>query len=193
MIAGAAMIIAAMGIAYSIMANTPEGLSGEDLFPSPESMFDNVSEQVTIDSGNAYSFSHTTNAAQVPLMWGVHIIDYKGDESMAVSISNIFGDKFGSFSVNDPIFIKSFTIPKIDTYNFNVENNGKSPVTLKMMFTENPEKSKALTDPNSPFVKNIIPLATAGFLLIIGIIVIISGIILAVVDWKKGKNQSRYI
>lgn len=193
MIAGAAMIIAAMGIAYSIMANTPEGLSGEDLFPSPESMFDNVSEQVTIDSGNAYSFSHTTNAAQVPLMWGVHIIDYKGDESMAVSISNIFGDKFGSFSVNDPIFIKSFTIPKIDTYNFNVENNGKSPVTLKMMFTENPEKSKALTDPNSPFVKNIIPLATAGFLLIIGIIVTISGIILAVVDWKKGKNQSRYI
>lgn len=193
MIAGAAMIIAAMGVAYSIMANTPEGLSGEDLFPSPESMFDNVSEQVTIDAGNAYSFSHTTNAAQVPLMWGVYIIGYKGDESVAVSISNIFGDKFGSFSVNDPIFIKSFTIPKIDTYNFNVENNGKSPVTVKMMFTENPEKSKALTDPNSPFVKNIIPLATAGFLLIIGIIVIISGIILAVVDWKKGKNQSRYI
>src|SRR5574338_456265 len=125
MIAGAAMIIAAMGVAYSIMANTPEGLSGEDLFPSPESMFDNVSEQVTIDAGNAYSFSHTTNAAQVPLMWGVHIIDYKGDESMAVSISNIFGDKFGSFSVNDPIFIKSFTIPKIDTYNFNVENRSE--------------------------------------------------------------------
>lgn len=193
MIAGAAMIIAAMGVAYSIMANTPEGLSGQDLFPSPESMFDNVSEQVTIDSGNAYSFSHTTNTAQVPLMWGVYIIDYKGDESVTVSISNIFGDKFGSFSVNDPIFIKSFTIPKIDTYNFNVENNGKSPITVKMMFTENPEKSKALTDPNSPFVKNIIPLATAGFLLIIGIIVIISGTILAVVDWKKGKNQSRYI
>ncbi len=193
MIGGAVMIIAAMGVAYSIMANAPEGLSGEDLFPSPESMFDNVSEQVTIDAGNAYSFSHTANAAQVPLMWGVHIIDYKGDESLTVSISNIFGDKFGSFTENDPIFIKSFTIPKIDTYNFNVENNGKSSVTLKMMFTENPEKSKALTDPNSPFVKNIIPLATAGFLLIIGIIVVISGIILAVVDWKKGKNQSRYI
>ncbi len=193
MIGGAVMIIAAMSIAYSIMASAPEGLSGQDLFPSPESMFDNVSEQVTIDAGNAYSFSHTANTAQVPLMWGVHIIDYKGDESLAISISNIFGDKFGSFTENDPIFIKSFTIPKIDTYNFNVENNGKTPVTLKMMFTENPEKSKALTDPNSPFVKNIIPLATAGFLLIIGIIVVISGIILAVVDWKKGKNQSRYI
>jgi hypothetical protein len=193
MIAGASMIIAAMGVAYSITANSSEGLSGNDFLPSPESMFDSVSEQVTIDAGNAYSFSHTTNTAQVPLMWGVHIIDYKGDDSVTISISNIFGDKFGSFTENDPIFIKSFTIPKIDTYNFNVENNGKSPVTLKMMFTENPEKSKALTDPNSPFVKNIIPLAAAGFLLMVGIITIIAGIILAVVDWKKGKNQSRYI
>lgn len=193
MIAGAAMIIAAMGVAYSIMSSSSGGVSSEDLFPSPESMFDNVSEQVTIDAGNAYSFSHTANTAQVPLMWGMYIVDYKGDDSLTISISNIFGDKFGSFTESDPIFIKSFTIPKIDTYNFNVENNGKSPVTVKMMFTENPEKSKALTDPNSPFVKNIIPLATAGFLLVIGIIVLIAGIILSVVDWKKGKNQSRYI
>ena len=193
MIAGAAMIIAAMGVAYSIMANSPEGISGQDLFPSPESMFDNVSDQETIDSGNAYSFSYTANTAQVPLMWGLHIIDYQQDDSVAISISNIFGDKFGSFTENDPIFIKSFTVQKADTYNFNVQNNGKSPITVKMMFTENPEKSKALTDPNSPFVKNIIPLATAGFLLIIGIVVIVSGIILSVVDWKRGKNQSRYI
>lgn len=193
MIAGAAMIIAAMGVAYSIMASSPTGISGEDLFPAPESMFDNVSEQVMIDSGNAYSFSYTANTAQVPLMWGLHILDYNNDDSVAVSISNIFGDKFGSFTESDPIFIKSFTVPKSDTYNFNVQNSGKSPITVKMMFTENPEKSKALTDPNSPFVKNIIPLATAGFLLIIGIIVIISGTILAVVDWKRGKNQSRYI
>ncbi len=193
MIAGAAMIIAAMAVAYSIMANSPAGISGEDLFPAPESMFDNVSEQVTIDSGNAYSFSYTANTGQVPLMWGLHILDYNNDDSVAISISNIFGDKFGSFTESDPIFIKSFTVPKADSYNFNVQNNGKSSITVKMMFTENPEKSKALTDPNSPFVKNILPLATAGFLLIIGIIVIISGTILAVVDWKRGKNQSRYI
>ncbi len=193
MIAGAAMIIAAMAVAYSIMASLPAGISGEDLFPAPEGMFDNVSEQVTIDSGNAYSFSYTANAGQVPLMWGLHILDYNNDDSVTISVSNIFGDKFGSFTESDPIFIKSFTVPKADSYNFNVQNNGKSPITVKMMFTENPEKSKALTDPNSPFVKNIISLATAGFLLIIGIVVIISGTILAVVDWKRGKNQSRYI
>jgi len=84
-------------------------------------------------------------------------------------------------------------VHKVDTYNFYVENKGKEPVTITMMFSENPEKSKALTDPNSPFVKNIVPLAMAGFLLIIGLVVIISGIILGVMDWRKSKNQSRYI
>ena len=193
-IVGAVMIVMAASIAYSILPQMPSGSEGGDFFPSPESLFDSVSDKVIIDAGNAYTFSHTTNAAQVPLMWGVHIVDYNPDDSVAISISNIFGDKFGSFTENDPIFIKSFDVPKADTYSFNVENNGKVPITVVMLFTENPEKSKALTDPNSPFVKNILPLAEAGFLLIIGIIVTISGTILGIVDWRKGKNQSsRYI
>ena len=128
-------------------------------------------------------------------MWGVHIMDYNPNDVAAISISNIFGDKFGSFTDNDPIFIKSFDVPKADTYSFNVENTGKESITVVMLFTENPEKSKALTDPNSPFVKNILPLAEAGFLLIIGIIVILAGAVLSVIDWRKGKNQSsnRYV
>lgn len=193
-IAGAAMIVLAASIAYSIMPKIPSGSQGEDFFLSPESLFDNVSDKVRIDAGNVYTFSHTVNAAKVPLMWGIHIVDYSPDNTVAISVSNIFGDKFGSFTESDPIFIKSFETPKADTYNFNVENKGKGPITVVMLFTENPEKSKALTDPNSPFVKNIIPLAEAGFLLIIGIIVMISGIILGIIDWRKGKNQSsRYI
>jgi hypothetical protein len=193
-IAGAVMIVMAASIAYSVLPKMPSDSQGGDFFPSPESLFDSVSDKVKIDPGNVYTFSHTTSAAKVPLMWGVHIVDYNPDDSVAISISNIFGDKFGSFTENDPIFIKSFDVPKADTYSFNVENKGKEPITVVMLFTENPEKSKALTDPNSPFVKNILPLAEAGFLLIVGIIVIISGAALSVIDWRKGKNQSsRYI
>ena len=84
-------------------------------------------------------------------------------------------------------------IPKVDTYTFSVANTGKSALTAEMMFTENPEKSRALTDPNSPFNKNIVPLATAGFMLIFGIIAIIAGTVISIMDWKKSKNQSRYI
>ncbi len=192
LITGTVMIILAASIAYSIIPQEQD--TNGDFFPSPESLFDNVSDKVTIDAGNVYTFSHTVTAAKVPLMWGVHIVNYKPDDSVGISISNIFGDKFGSFVEGDPIFIKSFDVSKADTYNFNVENKGKESITVVMLFTENPEKSKALTDPNSPFVKNIIPLAQAGFLLIVGIIVMIIGIILSVMDWRKGKNQSsRYI
>lgn len=188
LIAGTIMIVLAMSIAYSIIP-TEQGSDG-NFFPSPESLFDNVSDKVTIEAGNVYTFSYTVNTAKVPLMWGIHIIDYNPNDNVGVSISNIFGDKFGSFVEGDPIFIKSFDVPKIDTYNFNVENKGKDPITAVMLFTENPEKSKALTDPNSSFVKNILPLAEAGFLLIVGIIVFVAGIILGVMDWRKGKNQS---
>lgn len=194
-IAGAVMVMIAASIAYSVMPQMSSDGSGADFFPSPESLFDSVSDKITIDAGTVYTFSHTASSAHVPLMWGVHIMDYNPNDVIAVSISNIFGDKFGSFTDNDPIFIKSFDVPKADTYSFNVENTGKTPITVVMLFTENPEKSKALTDPNSPFVKNILPLAEAGFLLIIGIIVILSGAVLSVIDWRKGKNQSsnRYV
>jgi hypothetical protein len=193
MIAGIVMIILAISIAYSVMPKEQLDTTG-DIFPSPESLFDNVSDKVRIEAGNVYTFTHTANTAKVPLMWGLHIIDYNQNDNVGISISNIFGDKFGSFVESDPIFIKSFEVPKIDTYNFNIENKGKDPITVTMLFTENPEKSKALTDPNSPFVKNILPLAEAGFLLIVGIIMAIAGIALGVMDWRKGKNQSnRYI
>jgi uncharacterized membrane protein len=193
LIAGTVMIILAASIAYSIIPKEQEKSNG-DFFPSPESLFDNVSDKVTIEAGNVYTFSHVVNTAKVPLMWGVHIVNYKPDDDIGITISNIFGDKFGSFVESDPIFIKSFDVIKSDTYIFNIENKGKEPITVVMLFTENPEKSKALTDPNSPFVKNIVPLAEAGFLLIVGIIVIIAGVILSVMDWRKGKNQSnRYV
>jgi len=193
LIAGAVMVVLAASIASSIMPKDEFGKDG-DIFPSPESLFDNVSDKVRIEPGNAYTFTHTANTAKIPLMWGIHIVDYKIDDSVGISISNIFGDKFGSFVEGDPIFIKSFDMPKVDTYNFNVENKGKEPITVIALFTENPEKSKALTDPNSPFVKNIIPLAQAGFLLIVGIIVMIVGVVLGIMDWRKGKNpSSRYV
>ena len=192
-ITGAALIAIAFLLSYSILERAGSNLGGNGFFPSPESMFDEVSEKETIEPGTTYTFSHTTSSSQVPLMWGLYITDYKSDNQAAINVTNMLGDKFGSYTEADPIFIKSFVIPKVDTYSFNVENTGSSSINVEMMFTENPEKSKALTDPNSPFNKNIVPLAAAGFMLIFGIIAIIAGIVLCVMDWRKSRNQSRYV
>ncbi len=192
-IAGAILITIAFVISYSIMERADSNLGNNGFFPSPESMFDEKSEKETIEPGSTYTFSHTTSSSQVPLMWGLYITDYKPGDQLAVNVTNSFGDKFGSYLDADQIFIKSFTIPKVDTYTFDVANNGNSSVTAEMLFTENPEKSRALTDPNSPFNKNIVPLAAAGFMVIFGIIALIVGIALCVLDWRKSRNQSRYV
>lgn len=191
--AGVVLVAIAFAVSYSIMERADSNLNGNGFFPSPEGMFDEKSEKEVIDPGTSYTFSHTTSSSQVPLMWGMYITDYKPGDRLAINATDSLGDKFGSYSDGDPIFIKSFVIPKVDTYSFNVANTGSSSVTAEMLYTENPEKSRSLTDPNSPFNKNIVPLATAGFMLIFGIIAIIAGSILSVVDWRKSKNQSRYI
>lgn len=192
-IAGAVLVVIAFLISYSIMESAGSSLGGNGLLPSPESMFDKVSDKETIFPGMTYTFSYTTSTSQVPLMWGMYITDYRQDDKLSVGISNSSGTALGSYEDSDPIFIKSFIIPKVDTYSFEVQNTGSDSLTAEMMFTENPEKSKALTDPNSPFNKNIVPLAAAGFMLIFGIITIIIGIVLGVMDWRKSRNQSRYI
>lgn len=192
-ITGAALLVIAFLISYSIMERAGSSLGTNGFFPSPESMFDEKSEKENINPGTTYTFSHTTSSSQVPLMWGLYITDYTPEDQVSVNVTNMLGDKFGSYVESDPIFIKSFTIPKVDTYSFDVVNTGKLSITAEMMFTEDPAKSKALTDPNSPFNQNIVPLAAAGFMVIFGIIAIIVGIVLCVMDWRKSRNQSRYI
>src|SRR6267143_5387345 len=132
MIVGAVLIIAAFGIAYSVMPTTTSGVGG-NFFLGPENLFDSVTENQRIEPGTTFTFSHNTATSQVPLMWGLHILDYQQDDRVSISISNTFGDKFGSFDEVDPIFIKSFVVPKVDTYNFYVENKGKESVTVVML------------------------------------------------------------
>ena len=191
--AGAALLLVAFLVSYSIMERAGTGLAGNSFLPSPENMFDKVSEKVELQPGESYSFSHTTSVSQVPLMWGLYVTDYRQGDSASVRITDMMGDNMGSYNETDPILIKSFTIPKVDTYSFKVRNTGSLPMNVEMLFTEDPAKSRALTDPNSPFNRNIVPLAAAGFMLIIGIIVMIGGTILAVMDWRKSRNQSRYV
>ena len=72
-IIGAVLMISSIAVGYSVIPRSGDSINGNDLFPSPESMFDNVTDKVEINVGTGYTFSHTTSASQVPLMWGIHM------------------------------------------------------------------------------------------------------------------------
>jgi hypothetical protein len=59
------------------------------------------------------------------------------------------------------------------------------------MLSEDPDNSDALSNPNSPFMNKILPLAISGILIILGIITLLIGVIISLVDWKNIQNNKR--
>jgi hypothetical protein len=153
-----------------------------------EGMFDEVTEQTQIMPGETASFSFDAVGDTRVLLWGMQIMDYQSGDTTTVSISNIFGDKFGEFKVDQPAFFETTMIEKSDIYNFNVENNGNRPITIVMMFTKNPNDS-TFSDPDSPLSKTLVPLAVSGTLFILGLITIIAGAVIIVIDYRKRRSE----
>ena len=59
------------------------------------------------------------------------------------------------------------------------------------MFSEDPENSDALSNPDSPLMNMVLPLLISGFLLILGIIISIIGTIVVLVDLKNNLDNKR--
>ena len=45
--------------------------------------------------GNMVYTSYSTFISDVPLLWGIQIIDYQNGDKLSDNISNIFGDSYG--------------------------------------------------------------------------------------------------
>jgi hypothetical protein len=123
------------------------------------------------------------------LLWGIQILDYQNDDSALVSITNIFGDNFGKYTVDQPAKFETIVIEKSDIYSFNVENTANRPLVIIMMFKKNPQDSDPFADPNSQLSKTLVPLAISGSLFIIGIITIIAGATIIIIDYKKSRSE----
>ncbi|MDH3823514.1 MAG: hypothetical protein OES19_07235, partial [Nitrosopumilus sp.] len=129
--------------------------------------------------------------SDVPLLWGIQIIDYQSGDKLYIKISNIFGDDYGEFVQNEPILFEVLEITQSDTLNFEIQNLGTRNVNVITMFSEDPENSDALSNPDSPVMNMILPLVISGFLLILGAIISIIGVIVILVDWKNNQNSKR--
>ena len=188
---GLILIIVSLSIMISVF---PSNITdrGDFYIPSMfEGMFNQISDNIQILPDEFGYFSYSTKSSNIPLLWGVQIVDYQDGDKLSVSISNIYGDDYGVFSQDGPIIFEMLDITKSDTLNFEIQNHGSRIINTVVMLSEDPDNSGALSNTNSPFMNKILPLAISGILLIIGIITLLIGVILSLVDWKNIQNNKR--
>ena len=185
----------AFSLLIAITSIPSDFLDSDDLLTSSffESIFDNVSEPLQIMPGNIIYLSYSISSSNVPLLWGIQIIDYQYGDALSIHISNIFGDSYGEFIQNDSILFESIIVDESVTLNFQIENTGTRIVDVIVLFSEDPENSDTISNPTSPVNDMILPLIISGFLLIIGIIITIIGVIIMMFDLKnKLENKRNY-
>lgn len=188
-VGGLSLVVISFLVAMTLVSNTGISKSEFSISEMMKGMFDEVTDKTQIEPDQTSTFSFDASSGVNTLFWGLQIMDYESKDSVSVSISNIYGDTFGTFGSDQPAFFETMKIKQADVYNFNVKNTGQRPIIVVMMFTKNPEESKRFSDPNSPLTKTVIPIAIAGMLLIIGIIATIIGAIILVVDYRKKQNS----
>jgi len=191
--AGSFLIMISFVVAVSaVPAEVPnsESLLISSLF---EGMFDDVSEPFQIMPGNIVYTSFSTYISDVPVLWGIQIMDYQNGDELSIKISNIFGDSYGEYVQSDSVYFETIFVAQSDTLNFEIENIGSNDLEFVIMFTEDPENSDSFSNPNSSISQMVFPLILSGILLIVGIITIIIGIIVILIDLKNNfENKKNY-
>lgn len=190
---GFAMVFVSLIIAISaVPSDVPQfdALLISSLF---KEMFDDVSEPFQIMPGNIVYTSYSTYITDVPLLWGIQIIDYQNGDELSINISNLFGDSYGHYVQFDPVLFERIFVQQSDTLNFEIENISSREIDFVIMFTEDPENSDVFSNTDSPIMDMVVPLMVSGFLLILGIMIILIGIIIIVIDPKNNfKNKRNY-
>ena len=188
---GFSLILISLLIAVS---SVPSDISEDETFLVSslfEGMFDDVSETLQIMPGDVIYTSYTTSLSDVPLLWGIQIIDYQYGDMLYIQISNIFGDSYGEFIQNDSVLFTTTLIDQSDTLNFQIENTGTRIIDAVVMFSEDPENSDAFSNPNSPMMDMLLALIVSGFLIILGILILLIGIIITILDLKNKLDNKR--
>ena len=186
---GFGMVLVSLVIAISATpSNIPESdtLLISSLF---DGLFDDVSESFQTVPGNVIYASYSTYISDVPLLWGIQIIDYQNGDKLLINISNIFGDSYGKFVQSDSVIFERIFVEHSDTLNFEIENIGSQDVDFVIMFTEDPENFDIFLNSDSSAMQMVVPLMVSGFMLILGIIIIIIGIIITIFDLKNKLNE----
>ena len=188
---GFTMIFVSLIVAISaVPSNIPESdtLLISSLF---EGVFDDVSEPFSVTPGDVVYTSYSTYVSDIPLLWGIQIIDYQNGDKLSVNIENIFGDSYGNYVQSDSVLFERIFVQQSDTINFEIKNTGSREIDFVIMFAEDPENSDAFSNTDSSIMDMVLPLMVSGFLLILGIIIVLIGIIIILIDLKNSFENKK--
>ena len=184
------MAAIALAIVTTISPNID--IDGNDAISSLfEGLFTEISEEIYVMPGDPVIYSFNTLESDTPLLWGVEVLEYTPQDRITIRISDTLDETYAEVAVEEAIMFEVIEVAQADTLDFEISNQGDEPVTILLMFNENPE-ADALFDPDQPVMTVILPLAVSGILLVSGMIVAASGAILSAMDWRNNKNSRRY-
>ncbi len=183
---GISLTIAALVVPSGITG--PGDLSTANMF---EGLFDEVTNEIAIMPGDSAYVSYDAFLSETPLLWGVQIVEYSPNDSLLIDVSNIFGDNYGKFTMSEPVLFESLHVTQSDTLNFEITNTGSQIVTVVVMFSEDQENSDVSSNSDSSVMNMVLPLLASGFLLILGMIVSIIGVVIILVDLKNKFDDER--
>lgn len=183
---GISLTIASSAIPSNVTG--PNDLSMATMF---DGMFDEITDELQIMPGESAYVSYDTSSYNSPLLWGIQLTEYETGDMLSITISNIFEDNYGEYIQSEPILFEMIETVESDTLNFEIKNIGQNIVHVIVMFSEDPENSDALSTPNSPLMNMVLPLLISGFLLILGIVISIIGVIIILVDLKNTLDNKR--
>ena len=190
-ISGLVLVLVSLSIAISVVPSNLTGSSDMMVSSLFEEMFDEITNDILIEAGDSQFVTYSTLSSDVSLLWGIQIIDYVSGDKLSIKISNIFGDDYGKFTQDDPIFFQMLEITQSDTLNLEIQNLETRDISIIAVFSEDPENSNTFSNPNSAAMNMVLPLAISGILLIIGFIILIIGVIVILVDLKNNQNNKR--
>ncbi len=190
-VVGLVLVGVSLTVASSAIPSNVTGPNDISMITMFDGMFDQVTDELQIVPGESVYVSYDISSYNSPLLWGVQLTEYETGDMLSITISNIFGDGYGEYVQSEPGLFEIIEAVESDTLNFEIKNIGQNPVHVIVMFSEDPENSDALSNPNSPLMNMVLPLLISGLLLILGIIISIIGTIIILVDLKNNLDNKR--
>jgi len=190
-IIGITLIGISLLLAASVLPSNFDGSEDLSMASLFEGVFDEISDEVQIMPGDSIYVSYGVYSQNVPILWGIQILDFQQGDKLSINISNIFGDNYGEFIQKESILFELLDISQSDTLTFEIQNIGSRGITIVTMFSENPENSDVFSNSNSTLNEMIFPLMVSGMLLIFGIITLLLGIVILLVDLKNNLSTKR--